>query len=111
MRGMKAVQTANREKRKDEYDRYCPQGQMECDDSIAWRTTTGKVQYPQLVQMAINIFSIPVLSDELEGVLSRFGMMITHRRNHLQCNAAQAAQCLCLWDNAGIINIRQKPVE
>ena len=111
MRGIKAKQTANREKRKDEYDGYCAQGQIECDEPIAWWTTTGKVQYPQLAQMALDILSIPAMSDEPERIFSRFGMMITDRRNHLQCNTAQAAQCLYSWDKAGIINIRQKPVE
>jgi len=110
MRGIKLSQTATREKRKDEYDRYCAQGQLQCDEPIAWWTTVGRVHYPHLAQMAIDILSIPAMSDEPERIFSRLGLMITDRRNGLQCSIVQAAQCLHSWDKAGVINLRDKPV-
>jgi len=110
MRGIKLLQTPTREKIKDEYDRYCAQGQVQCDEPIAWWIAVGRVHYPHLAQMAIDILSIPAMSDEPERIFSRLGLMITDRRNGLQCNTVQAAQCLYSWDKAGVINLRNKPV-
>jgi hypothetical protein len=60
--------------------------------------------------MAIDILSIPAMSDEPERLFSRLGLMITKRRNQLHHDTIQASQCLYLWDDAGIVNLRQPPI-
>ena len=90
----------------DEFDRYCKQERVETDAPIEWWQTTGYQLYPRLAQMAIDILSIPPMSDEPERIFSRLGEMITKRRNRLQQDIIQATTCLHSWDKEGLINMR-----
>lgn len=95
----------------DEFDRYCAQDRVDTDCPLEWWRTTGARQYSTLAQMAIDILSIPAMSDEPERVFSRLGLMITDRRNRLEQSTIQATTCLHSWDKAGVINMRNKPPE
>ena len=91
----------------DEYDRYYTQNQVEdCETPIEWWRTIGREQYPHLAQMAIDLLSIPAMSDEPERIFSRLGQMITKRRNHLEQSTIQATSCLYSWDKNKIIDLR-----
>jgi hypothetical protein len=95
---------------RDEYSLYCHQmPDITCEHPLQWWSTTGFKTYPHLARMAIDILSIPAMSDEPERVFSRLGLMVTKRRNHLHQNTIQASQCLYSWDSAGIINLRDPP--
>lgn len=95
----------------DEYSLYCHQLPIDsCDNPLQWWRTTGFEMYPHLTKMAIDLLSIPAMSDEPERVFSRLGLMITKRRNHLHYDTIQASQCLYSWDSAEIINLRAPPV-
>lgn len=108
---MKGLSKSSKRRRsvaaQDEYDRYCGQNQVEdCDTPIEWWRTIGCQQYPHLAQMAIDLLSIPAMSDEPERILSRLGQMVTKRRNHLDQSTIQATSCLHSWDKAKIIDLR-----
>jgi hypothetical protein len=91
----------------DEFDRYCKQDRVETHAPIEWWQTTGYSLYPRLAQMAIDILSIPPMSDEPERIFSRLGEMITKRRNRLNQDIIQATTCLYSWDKEGLIDIRR----
>jgi hypothetical protein len=48
---------------------------------------------------------------KLERIFSKFGMMITDRRSHLQAIRHRQQQCLFFWEKVGIVNVGQKQVE
>jgi len=56
--------------------------------------------------MAIDLLSIPAMSDEPERIFSRLGQMVTKRRNHLEQSTIQATLCLYSWDKNKIIDLR-----
>jgi hypothetical protein len=96
----------------DEFDRYyANQTQVETDRPLEWWRTYGVKEYPRLAQMALDILSIPAMSDEPERVFSRLGLMITKRRNRLDHSIIQAANCLHSWDRADIIDLRKEFVQ
>ena len=67
----------------DKYNCYCTQNQVEdCKTPIKWWKTIGREQYPHLAQMAIDLLSIPAMSDEPERIFSR--QMIIKCRNYLK---------------------------
>jgi len=52
--------------------------------------------------MALDVFSIPAMSDEPERIFSLAGCMVIDRRNRLKADAVQAGQCLKNWYGADI---------
>lgn len=108
--GIKKVMEQNHKQAvTDEFERYCTQDQVNTDAPIQWWQTTGSLLYPKLAQMAIDILSIPAMSDEPERIFSRLGVMITKRRNRLEHSIIQATTCLHSWDKAGLIDLRDAP--
>jgi len=90
----------------DEFERFCDQAIIDVNDCpIQWWRTIGLKEYPHLAQMAFDMLSIPAMSDEPERVFSHMGLMVTKRRNHLEQDTIQAAQCLYSWDRASIIDM------
>ena len=77
------------------------------NNPLEWWRVTGSKYYPQLTQMALDLLSIPAMSDEPERLFSRLGLIITPRRNLLKQDAVQAIACLHSWDNNGLIDIRE----
>lgn len=90
----------------DEFDRYCAQDTVKTNRPIDWWRTVGSLEYPTLTQMALDILSIPAMSDEPERIFSRLGLMITPRRNRLDVDVVQASTCLNSWDRAAVIDLR-----
>ncbi|KIW05497.1 uncharacterized protein PV09_03380 [Verruconis gallopava] len=56
--------------------------------------------------MALDMLSIPAMSDEPERLFSRLGHMVTKHRNHLKPQTIQATQCLQSWAKAKIIDLK-----
>ena len=65
-------------------------------DPIAWWQANGHV-YPGLKQMALDIFSIPLMTDDNERSFSSGRDMITYRRTRLSSDVIEACQCLKSW--------------
>jgi hypothetical protein len=53
--------------------------------------------YPGLAQFALDVFSVPLMSDDNERSFSSGRDMITYRRTCLQSDIMEACQCLRSW--------------
>ena len=54
---------------------------------------------PQLASFTLNVFSIPLVSDDNERSFSSGRGMITYRRTRLQTDIIEACQSLKIWLN------------
>jgi hypothetical protein len=112
MRGLQqAHMTSNKVSNGDELERWIKE-QLTTESAtnpLEWWKVTGSKYYPQLAHMAVDLLSIPAMSDEPERLFSRLGLIITPHRNHLKQEAVQAVACLHSWDHDGLIDIRKAP--
>ncbi|EMT69246.1 hypothetical protein FOC4_g10000294 [Fusarium odoratissimum] len=53
--------------------------------------------------MAIDLFSVPVMSSEPERIFRLAWQMATPPRRRLQADIVGAARCISLWDKSGAI--------
>jgi len=53
--------------------------------------------------MAINILSIPLISDELERVFSRACRTVTWDRGQIEAETIKLKECLKHWKKSGIL--------
>jgi hypothetical protein len=67
-----------------------------------------RAQWPQLAQMALDIYSTPAMSDEPERVFSITGNVLSQRRRRLTSDAVQWLLCLRSWQNSEIIALDQR---
>lgn len=73
---------------------------------LDWWSSVGVQQrYPRLSQMAIDLFTIPAMSDEPERTFSSTGLMVTPHRSRLSPEIIGQAQCLKSWQQQGIISL------
>lgn len=64
--------------------------------------------WPQLAQMALDVYSTPAMSDEPERVFSIAGHIQQPSRRRLTSEAMQWLLCLRSWQNSGIITLDQR---
>lgn len=87
----------------DEYDRYCREPVIEMDPDNPfdprkwWIETTQRKMFPNLLQMALDLLSIPAMSAEVERLFSSCKISITDRRNRIGIDAVQAIEFLKNW--------------
>ena len=62
-------------------------------------------QWPHLSALALDVYSVPVMSDEPERVFSITGAAITPRRRLLKSDKIGYLMCLKAWINAGVITV------
>lgn len=62
-------------------------------------------QWPQLAQMAFDIYSTPAMSDEPERVFSIAGNTLNPHRRRLTSAAVQQLLCLRSWQQSGVITL------
>jgi hypothetical protein len=62
-------------------------------------------QWPHLSALALDVYSVPVMSDEPERVFSITGAAITPRRRLLKSDKIAYLMCLKAWINAGVITV------
>lgn len=62
-------------------------------------------QWPQLAQMAFDIYSTPAMSDEPERVFSIAGNTLNPRRRRLTSATVQQLLCLRSWQQSGVITL------
>ena len=60
-------------------------------------------QWPHLTALALNVYSVAVMSDEPERVFSITGKVMTPQRRHLEGNKVALIMCLKQWIKAGIL--------
>ncbi len=77
---------------RDEYEEYLNTPARPCDNPLKW-WKAHRQEYPRLSQMALDLFSIPMMSAECERVFSSAKTLITDRRNGLKEDIIEA----CNW--------------
>jgi hypothetical protein len=66
-------------------------------------TKVTRRQYPRLSRMAIDLFTIPTMSDGLERTFSSCSLIITSHRGSLESDVVGYTQCTKNWlRNGGI---------
>jgi hypothetical protein len=63
--------------------------------------------WPELAQMALDIYSTPPMSDEPERVFSDTGNLLTPKRRLMNSEGVEQMTCLRRWDRSGIISLSQ----
>lgn len=91
----------------DEYEEYCNRKDPEdlnCNDPFKYWLTKRAV-WPRLSRMALDIISIPCMSDEPERIFSLAGLLTPSMRARLGSDFIGASLCLADWDKRGVVNI------
>jgi hypothetical protein len=68
-----------------------------------WTTEVTRRQHPRLSRMAIDLFTIPAMSDEPERTFSSCFLMITSHRGSLESDVVELTQCTKNWLKNGVI--------
>jgi hypothetical protein len=91
----------------DEYEEYCNRKDPEdfnCRDPFAY-WLTKRAKWPRLSRMALDIISIPCMSDEPERIFSLASLLTPSNRARLGSDFIGASLCLADWDKRGVIDI------
>ncbi len=81
---------------RDEYEEYLNTPARPCDNPLEW-WKAHRQEYPRLSQIALDLFSIPMISVECERVFSSAKTLITDRRNGLKEDIIKAYTLLRHW--------------
>ena len=73
-------------------------------DPLTWWLNTGRVLYPTLAKIALNMFSIPAMSSACERVFSQAKKIVTDERNRLSVDTIEADQCQKWWLIKGLLS-------
>ncbi len=81
----------------DEYSRYLGDPALpHISDALSW-WVQQRIQYPALATMAIDILSIPGMSDEAERVFSGARQTVTDFRGSLKASSIEMLECIKSW--------------
>ena len=69
-----------------------------------WCQEVQRKRWPKLSHMAIDILSIPAMSDEPERVFSGARCKITWEREQLNPETVEMTECLKHWKKSGILD-------
>jgi hypothetical protein len=81
---------------RDEYEEYINSPPKRCEVPLEW-WKAHREEYPRLSKMALDLFSIPMMSAECERVFSSAKTLITERRNGLKEDIIEACTLLRYW--------------
>jgi hypothetical protein len=89
----------------DEYSVWCqqPRNPLVNQPLSFWTTEVIQRQYPRLSRMAIDLFTIPAMSDEPERTFGSCSLMITSHRGSLESDVVEFTQCTKNWLKNGVI--------
>lgn len=62
-----------------------------------WTSSNARSQWPRLSRLAIDIFTIPAMSDDPERTFSSAGLMVRPHRGSLKADTITETQCLKNW--------------
>lgn len=99
------IPESDKEEDDDKYDIWIAEKPTLVDPLQYWRNPTIQRAFPRLSRMALDVFSIPCMSDEPERIFSLAGLLIDKRRSRLGCELIQASECLGHWDRNGFTQI------
>jgi len=99
---------ATRRSSYDEYEDYILGAPFELGKGVSalewWCQDAQRQKYPQLSLMAIDILSIPAMSDEPERIFSGARRMVSWERGQLNPEAIEMVECLKHWKRSGILD-------
>lgn len=89
----------------DEYEIYTRERPIAIQGSALdwWLAEERRKTWPRLSQLAIDVLSIPAMSDEPERVFSGARRTISWDRTQMGANKIEKTQCLKSWKKAGFI--------
>jgi hypothetical protein len=101
--------TATRPKSADEYEDYNSQDSFKLPKNMIalewWCQDAQTTRWPRLSRMAIEILSIPPMSDEPERVFSGARRTVSWDRGQIEVDTIECRECLKHWKNSGILNL------
>jgi len=102
-----SLQQVARPASEDEYEDY--NSQEPCNPGKAgafvwWCQDTQRQRWPRLSLMAIDLLSIPPMSDEPERVFSGARRTISWERGQMEPETIEITECLKHWKKSGILN-------
>ena len=64
--------------------------------------------WPELAQMALDVYSTPPMSDEPERIFSDTGNLLSPKRRTMNGEGVEQMTCLRRWDRSGFITLSQR---
>lgn len=91
---------------KDEYEAYLAQRNIQVTESALdwWLRDAQRQTWPRLSQMAIDLLSIPAMSDEPERVFSGARRTISWERTKLGSSNIEKTECLKHWMQGDLVS-------
>jgi hypothetical protein len=90
----------------DEFEDYCYSELCDIGERPAltwWCEETQRQRWPRLSYMAIDILSVPGMSDEPERVFSAAHRTVSWDKAEMEAEALEKRECLKHWKQTGII--------
>ncbi len=81
---------------RDEYEEYLRISAQPCDKPLEWRKA-HESQFPILSRMALDLFSISLMSAEYERVFSAAKLLISDKRNRMKDDIIEVCTVLRHW--------------
>jgi hypothetical protein len=91
----------------DEFQDYCSGEQCDIGEMIAlewWCQDQQRRRWPRLSYMALDILSIPAMSDEAERVFSGARRTVSWERAQMEPETLERVECLKHWKRSGILD-------
>jgi hypothetical protein len=93
----------------DEFDNYISENPIPLDKTITsiqwWCSSFQRIRFPQLSQLALEVLSMPGMSDSPERVFSGARRRISWDRTKTSIQLLEASECSKNWMDEGIFNI------
>lgn len=70
-----------------------------------WTSEQTRSQWPRLSRLAIDIFTIPAMSDDPERTFSAAGLMVRPHRGQLKDDSVTETQCLKNWLKRDVVSM------
>lgn len=80
------------------------------DSPIKYWLARRKI-WPQLAKMALDIYAVPAMADELERLFSQAGDTLSARRRRMSDDTVASLMCLKSWQSSGVITINESLFE
>jgi hypothetical protein len=92
----------------DEFQDYCNGEPYDIGNTMTavewWCLGPQKKRWPRLSKMAIDVLSIPAMSDEPERVFSAARRTVSWDRAQMEPETLERVECLKHWKRSGILN-------
>jgi hypothetical protein len=84
-----------------------PRDMLQKDSPIPYWISKRSI-WPELTQMALDIYSVLPMSDEPERVFSDTGNLLSPKRRTMNGEGVEQMTCLRRWHRSGIVTLNQR---